>query len=199
MTRAMAIAALMTATGYVAVQAQDPVQAPPRLPGASSQAKIVKPLVPLKITVVIARFQGQKRTGNLPFEMIVNADGDSTSLQMGADVPYAQTAFVPGPEAKAEVRQVSYTFRPIGTNINCSAVTTDDGRFKVVLTVLDSQIFNDPLPGTSPALSGVPSFQSFTSNSQLILRDGQTIQYNTAVDKATGEQIKLDVTLNVLK
>ena len=190
-----AVAVVAVATAFTLVRAQTDPPKPP-----ASQARVVKPLVPLKITVVIARYQGQKRTSNLPFELIVNADGDQTILQMGADVPYSQTAFVPstGGDAK-EARQVSYTFRSIGTNISCTAYSNDDGRFKVALTVRDSQIFSDALPGVSPALTGVPAFQSFTSTAQLLLRDGQTIQYNTAVDKATGEQVRLDVTMNVLK
>jgi hypothetical protein len=66
------------------------------------------------------------------------------------------------------------------------------------LNVTDSQIFSDPVGG-STALKGIPSFQNFTSNSTLFLRDGQTMQYSTAVDKSSGEVIKLDVTLNVIK
>lgn len=190
------VAVAAFAMGFVAVQAQD---APPLARPSGAQAKPAKPLVLLKITVVISRFQGQKRTGNLPFEMIVNADGDSTSIQMSADVPYAQTAFVAGGGAPAPATQVSYTFRSIGTNISCSAKASDDGRFAVNLQLTDKQIFSDAVPGAQPALTGVPTFQSFTSNTQLLLRDGQTIQYNTAVDKTSGEQIKVDVTLNVIK
>jgi hypothetical protein len=189
------MAVVAVATGFVIVEAQD--SAPPRPAGA--QAKPTKPLVPLKVTVVIARFQGQKRTGNLPFEMIVNADGDQSILQMGADVPYAQTAFIPGKDGAPNPAQVSYTFRSIGTNITCTARASDDGRFSVSLSLRDSQIFTDPLPGVSNPVPGAPTFQSFTSNAQLLLRDGQTVQYNTAVDKASGEQIKVDVTLNVIK
>ena len=48
-------------------------------------------------------------------------------------------------------------------------------------------------------MKGVPSFQNFTNRSSLLLRDGQTLQYSAAVDKSSGEVIKLDVTLNVIK
>lgn len=188
------VAVVAVATGLAVVRAQsDPVKPP------ATQQRAAKPLVPLKLTVVISRYQGQKRTSNLPFELVVNADGDQSTLQMGADVPYAQTALVPGTNDTKETRQVSYTFRSIGTNISCLAYSVDDGRFRLALTVRDSQIFSDALPGVSSALTGVPAFQSFSSTAQLLLRDGQTIQYNTAVDKATGEQVRLDVTLNVLK
>ena len=33
----------------------------------------------------------------------------------------------------------------------------------------------------------------------MLLRDGQTMQYASATDSVTGEVVKIDVTLNVLK
>ena len=182
----MALAAI-AAFGFVSVAAQAP--ATPQVP-PGSQAKQVKPLVPLKITVAIARFQGEKRIGNLPFVLIVNAEGDQATMQMGAEVPTPQTA---GPV-------VSYTYRTIGTTLSCTATSAEDGRFKVNLSVRDNQVFSDALPGAQTgAPSGAPAFQNFSSQASLLLRDGQTIQYNTAVDKASGEQIRVDVTLNVIK
>ena len=49
------------------------------------------------------------------------------------------------------------------------------------------------------AKTALPSFQSFSSAMHLIMKDGQTTQYTTATDKISGEVVKVDVTLNVIR
>jgi hypothetical protein len=44
-----------------------------------------------------------------------------------------------------------------------------------------------------------PWLQSFRSSQTLILKDCQTTQYTTATDKVSGEVVKIDVTLTVVK
>ena len=48
-------------------------------------------------------------------------------------------------------------------------------------------------------LKGIPAFRNFTSNFNILLKDGQTAQYASATDPVSGETLKVDVTLNVLK
>ena len=79
------VAALLGTAGAGAVVAQDARSRHRRRSRPS-------PSMPLKVTVVIARYQGEKRTGSLPFVLTVNGNDRSTSLQMGADVPYPQGA-----------------------------------------------------------------------------------------------------------
>ena len=42
-------------------------------------------------------------------------------------------------------------------------------------------------------------YLTFRSNNRLTMRDGQTIQYAVATDTVTGQVVKLDVTMNVVK
>ncbi len=158
---------------------------------SQAQRAAPKPSIPLKVTVVIARYQGEKRTASLPFTLMLNThDVGGTSLRMNSDVPI--------PSGGAPNSPV-YQYKNIGTSIDCSAETTpDDGRMKVMVRISDSQVFSDA-PGAKPMMQGIPSFQTFTSTSNLLLRDGQTVQYTTATDKASGEVVKVDVTLNVVK
>jgi hypothetical protein len=157
-------------------------------------------VTPLKVTVVIARYQGEKRTGNLPFTLWVNANDQPTSLRMSSNVPVPTATFAAG---GGPPPVTSFEYRSIGTSIDCSAVLLEDGRFKLSLTVQDSQIFSDAVQGPTAA-QGSPSrapasSQNFTTTATLLFRDGQTIQYTTAADKASGEVIKVDATLNVVK
>ena len=156
--------------------------------------------VTLKVTVVISRFEGEKKTSSLPFVLMVvpnmstdGRDGESTSLQMGADVPVSVGAVnnQPGP---------AWQYRSVGTNITAAAKLVDEGRFNVFLNVTDSQVMSDiPKPGSGQKMDPTPWFQSFRTGNRLILRDGQTVQFTAATDKTSGEVIKLDVTVNVVK
>lgn len=147
---------------------------------------------PLKVTVVISRFQGEKKTGSLPFTVTLNT-GQRTSLRMGTEVP------VPQPTIAKDQVISSYSYRPVGTSIDCSAGQLEgDGRFSIQLTVSDTQVSMDTSPEIS-ATRGLPRFQTFTSTATLMLRDGQSMQYTAATDKTTGEVVKLDVTLNIVK
>ena len=86
----------------------------------------------------------------------------------------------------------------MGTNIDCDVSTLDDGRFMLNLTVDDSSVYADEqaLPGGT---TGNPSFRSFRATNSMILKDGQTGQFTSATDKLTGETVKVDVTLTVVK
>jgi hypothetical protein len=45
----------------------------------------------------------------------------------------------------------------------------------------------------------VPAFRAFNATFSMLLRDGQTMQYASATDSVSGEVVKIDVSLNVLK
>jgi Bacterial type II and III secretion system protein len=186
--RVVLVAAVVLSIAMTGIRAQSQATTKAEVPAAAVQ-------LPLKITVVISRFKGEQKTASLPYTLSVNANGrDQSTLRMGADVPVPVQTM-----AQSGQTNQSYQYRSIGTNIDCTASPTDDGRFRVVLAVQDSQVFSDATGGTAPGLRGMPSFQQFTSETTVVLRDGQTIQYTTATDKASGEVVKIDVTLNVIK
>lgn len=165
-------------------------------PDASfAQEKTTAELVPLKIQLVISRTAGEKKISSLPYTLWVTANGrGETQLRMGVQVPVPQR-FAP---KEGEPVQ-SYSYRDVGTNIDCSATTTADGRFNVTITLNDSAIQFDSKEASGQGVSGVPSFRNFTSRFGILLKDGQTAQYTSATDPVSGEVLKVDVTLNVLK
>ncbi len=161
--------------------------------------------IPLKVQVVVSRYQGEKKVSSLPYLLSVVAnDNDKTSLRMGVDVPIPTTVFAAAVAGGlANIPQTSYTYRSVGTNIDCSARTLDEGMFKLDLAVEDSSVFvtdKDGGASASPA-SGMPapSLRRFTSSFNLMLKDGQTAQHTSATDPVSGEVLRIDVTLNVLK
>ena len=158
--------------------------------------------VTLKVTVVISRFEGEKKTGSLPFVLMVvpnmstdGRDGEATNLQMGAEVPVMVSVAGSGQPAAT-----SWQYRSVGTNIISQARYVDEGRFNLFLTVTDSQVMSDiPKPGSNARLDPTPVVQSFRTTNRLLMRDGQTTQFTAASDKTSGEVVKVDVTMNVVK
>jgi hypothetical protein len=151
--------------------------------------KPAQPRVPLEVTLVIARYQGEKAdklVSRLPFTFRVNTHDQSTQLRVGADVPI--------PTESDPV--TSYRVRSIGTSIDTDAEVLEGGRYRLHLIVNDSQVSAATAQGGS---ARPPSVQSFTFQNHVIIRDGETVQFTTAADKATGETIKVDVTVNVVK
>ena len=125
-------------------------------------------------------------------------DNDKTSLRMGVDVPVPQK-IVKGGEGVFPA-ETSYSYRSVGTNIDCSARTIGEGLFKLDLAVSDTSVFVTEKEGTAMStVRGVPAFRSFTSTFNVLLKDGQTAQHTAATDPVSGEVLRVDVTLNVLK
>jgi hypothetical protein len=153
--------------------------------------------VPLRVTVVISRLQGDKKIASLPysFGMLV---GERTNLRMGSDVPIISKASKSGDTASSS----NVTYRPVGTNIDCSAATGAAGTYRLSLVIEDSSVHLDPAQkqGTIAGLvSDYPSFRTFRTNFATLLRDGQTTQHTSATDPVSGEVMRIEVSLSVVK
>ena len=187
--------------------AQEPPPLPVSPPGSQSAGGRKTPApIPLKVTVLLSRYQGEKRISSMPYVLGVMASGwgagPKTALRMGVEVPVTTSTF-PGDGKTAPVS--SYSYRDVGTNIDCGA-TFDESRpgiFQLALTVSDSSLGLDTPKrvggGGSAVVADVPSFRNFNSSFTALLRDGQTMQYTSATDPVSGEVMKIDVTAAVMK
>ena len=202
--RVMSQIMLFAAAASLPVAAQEKPATAPVVVDKVAQSPARRVPVPLKVTVVLSRYQGEKRISSMPYMLGVTAGatapGPKTTLRMGTNVPVVTTVF--GGDGKTSP-QSSYTFRDVGTNIDCIAwgEETTAGLFQVSLTITDSSIGVDASKrtGTQGVVADVPSFRNFNSSFTALLRDGQTTQYTSATDPVTGELMKIDVTLNVMK
>ena len=152
--------------------------------------------VPLKVQVVIARYENDKKISSMPYMLSTNA-GRPANLRMGTRVPVVSTSYTPIASGGAGVNPLTaYQYQDVGTNIDCNTLALDDGRFRVELAIEDSAVDPDAQPRA--ATGDRPSFRSFRANNSLVLKDGQTSALTTAVDKLTGIVTKVDVTLTVV-
>jgi len=171
-------------------------------PKASSAPSVM----PLKVQITIARYQGEKKISSMPYTLSMNAAAQApnnfANLRMGTKVPVMMVSALDakGPDGKPipPIQQVGpIQYQDVGTNIDCKATPLDDGRFLLSVTVDDSSVYPDEqMPGGS---KGNPAFRSFRATNSLVLRNGETGQFTTATDKVTGEIVKVDVTLTVMK
>ena len=180
----LAVALVCGTVVFGRVTAQQPITQQ-----AQTQTKTDKPIIPLRVQVTLSRYEGEKRTSNLPFTLWVNANGETTTLNVGARVPTPTTTVTPVQAVE------SYSYNPVGTNLSSSATSLDDGRFNLALSISDSSL----VPTKGAGGGNLPTFQSFSSQNRLLLRDGQTAQFIAATDKVTGEVTRVEVTIAVIK
>lgn len=186
-----AAAATVGAQEKSAPPAQDKTAAAPFSSGPGGN-------LPLKVTVVVSRYVGEKRISSLPYVVGVSTNS-KTTLRMGIEVPISTVSA--RNSGGAIMPAASYQYRSVGTNIDCQAYGHMNGIFHLQLTVSDSSIHLDPTqkPSTAAVVDDIPSFRNFNASFTALLRDGQATQYTSATDPVTGEVMKIDVTLNVMK
>jgi len=193
----LACAVAMASPG--GAQQKPPTATAQEKPAVASPPAEAKPLVPLKVQLVLSRYKGEKKISNLPYVLGVAAnDRLPTNLRMGIEVPIAR---------KGEATPATgISYRSVGTNIDCQADSAADGVYRLVIKVEDSAVLSEPGDGSSKGateptsfVSDMPAFRSFKSNFTVLLRDGQTSQYTSAVDPVSGEVMKIDVTVSVIK
>jgi hypothetical protein len=188
----LALASLLLGTGVAS--AQEKTEKPAENPAVSAR----RGPLPLKLQIVYARYLGEKKVSSVPYTLSVNADERPTRLRMGIEVPV---------QVATKDNVVQFQYRNVGNNLDCSAQQLDHGdRFRVWCTFEQSSIYaaEGERRGASSAIGDVqvgnmPLFRNFRSEANIVLRDGQTAQYTVATDPVSGEVLKIDVTLNVVK
>ncbi len=169
-------------------------------PVGLAQEKESAKLVPLKVQLVVSRYAADKKISSMPYTLWVTAnDTRTTVVRMGVQVPFVTTVFsTAGKDGAAGTPTQSYQYRDVGTNIDCKAASQADGSYYLDMRLNDSSVSFDPKESAQNP-KGVPAFRNFTSNFSILLKDGQSAQYASATDPVSGETVKVDVTLNVLK
>jgi hypothetical protein len=156
------------------------------------------PSVPLKVQVIVSRFEGEKKTLSLPYSLLVSAPerewGERTSLRMGIDVPVRTGPAAADKEGKPSP---TYQYRTVGTRIDCRAFQMDD-RYQLELTV-DQSSLNNPTERAAAPTSDTPILRTFSSTFSPGLRDGQSVTTVVAADPVSGENVRIEVSVNVVR
>jgi hypothetical protein len=160
-------------------RAQDASQNQPN----SKKSDVTVAVTPLRVQVVFAEFDGDKKVSSLPYSFTVNADErrvrPNSQVRNGVRVPVS-------------TGKDQYTYLDVGTNIDCSALQQDDGRFKLSMSIDRSSIAPD-------SQGGNPVVRQFRAEINPVLKDGQTIESIVATDPINGHVYHVSVTLNLVK
>lgn len=168
------------------IWAQDKAQEKPK---TEEQAK---PSVPIKVQIVFAEFDGEKKISSIPYTFMVIAGGryNSTGLRTGVRVPIE----IDGKDQKT-------TYLDVGTGIDCN-VSEEEGRFRVNLTMDRSGLYPNKSAEGDRLVSqpnGQPLVRNFRTSESLLLRDGQTSESTLSTDPLNGHTTRVSVTISVQK
>ena len=153
-----------------------------------------KPGTPLKVQVVFSRYQGEKKVGSMPYTLTVNADDRPTAVRVGIQVPIL--VFLGADKG------TTVMFKDVGNNLDCSAESLPDGRFNLGFSLEQGSVYVDDVTTKAvreAAAFHAPVLRNFKSQTNVVLRDGQSTEYIAATDPISGEVLKIDVTLRVVK
>ncbi len=171
----------------------------PALPVAAQETPPPRPSpVPLRVQIAIARFEGEKKVANLPFTLMVNAgDGGFTSLRMGVEMPIPVTTFTSTP-GSAVPPATSFQYRNVGINIDCRADDFKDGRYRIEANVEQSSV-TTTVEKRTPGTAEAPLFRTFKTSFKALLRDGQTATHVVATDPVSGETLRIELGMTVVR
>jgi hypothetical protein len=161
---------------------------------AQAGASAAGTTIPVRVQVVLTRYDGEKKVSSMPNELWVNVSDDPkarnhATLRIGVSVPVSVVAN----------NTVTVAFKDVGNRVDCQVVRLADGRFRLDLLVEQSSVDNALRMQGDSGKSGTPMLRDFGSSFMMDLRDGQTAQSSSAADPVTGEVLKVTVTLNVVK
>src|SRR5260221_7066658 len=131
----------------------------------------------------------------MPYPLLVNAGegGNRVTLRMGVALPVTGVG-ASGP---------TITVQDIGTNMDCTATPTDDGRFRINLAVNHTSVYESDQKHLQAAVpragDAAQLIRSFTSSFFVLLRIGESAQTIAATDPVTGDVMKIDVSVAAVK
>lgn len=159
---------------------------------------------PVKATIVFTEYDGDKKTKSLPYTLYINAPDSAefkgwVKLRVGSRVP----VYTGGDKG-------SMQYLDVGTNIDARAARTPESYFLVYLRLERSWVEGDvlvpvqkppeaPVPDAHAGSFREPIVRQFTSELDLKLREGQTLESTMATDPISGKVLKVEVTLTVVK
>jgi hypothetical protein len=153
-----------------------------------------KPSVPVRVQLVFAEYDGDKKISSMPYVLEVLANErpvEWTSVRTGVRIPVE----IDGKDQKT-------TYMDVGSNIDCRIRIEEEGRYAVGLTFDRSSIYPNKSSEGERLVSepnGQPLVRQFRTNENLLLKDGQTTEAVLSTDPLNGHTMRVSVTINVQK
>ena len=174
-------------------------------PKAEDGQKAEVRTTPVKVQIVITELEGDKKIKSLPYTLYINApdapDWKSSGfvkLRVGSRVP-VYTGGTAG----------SMTYLDVGTNMDARSAYTGEGRLLLQMKIERSWVEGEvsvPVAKSDGSASETssghfrePIIRNFTSELDLKLREGQSVESIMATDPLSGKVLKIDVSFTIVK
>ena len=146
----------------------------------------------LRLEVVMTRSQGDSVIARLPYSMLLNTGGANARVYGGIQLPIV---------VRHEGSN-TMMFKNAGGSVSARAWALADGRLKVDLSTELGGVY--PANGEDPGkvaddAAAAPVLRSFSTNATITLRDGQGMMLSDSADPISGETVRTEVTLHVVK
>jgi len=171
-------------------------------PKPDDKAKVEVQTTPIKVQIVFAEFEGDKKTKSLPYVMYMNAP-DSSELRAG------WVRFRIGSRLPVYVGKSEMQYMDVGTNVDARSAYMGDGHVLLQMTLERSWVDGEvsvPVTksdGSQTDPSGghfqEPIIRGFKSELDLKLREGQPVESTVATDPISGKVLKVEISFTVVK
>lgn len=156
----------------------------------------------IKLQIVFAEFDADKKVKSLPYVMYMNAP-DAAGLKPGWDKLRI------GSRIPVYTGNSQMQYEDVGTNIDARSAYADNGQLLLQLDLERSWVEGDvsvPIAKADAASSDTasghfrePIIRAFRSELSLKLREGQTVESTVATDPISGKVVKVEISFTVVK
>jgi len=133
----------------------------------------------LRVQFQETRLRGESTTATRATTLALHADAEGASVSVGSQVPIS----VAGKEATTTL------MKSVGVEGRAKVETLADGRYRLDAHFEESSVLAPLVSGDNPILLVV------RGESRLVLREGETVPFASAVDPVTGEVVRVDLTV----
>lgn len=182
----MTIAFCMGAA-LLAMAPSAPAQPPEAKPAGVEKPSVVEraPGKRLSVRFQETRLRGETTTATRHCALTLHADAEAARVFAGAQVAISV----------ADRESPTTIFKNAGAEARVTATTLPDGRYRLDARFEESSVLPAVPGGDARVTAGNPILQVVRGESRLVLREGETIPFASAVDTVTGEVVRVDVTL----
>jgi hypothetical protein len=138
----------------------------------------------LRVRLLETRQRGEQATTLPPLVLTLHAGDQEASVFTGVQVAL-----------RTSDRQ-SVLFKNAGVQMRIKALDLGDGRYQLDANLEQAQLLGAGGTAITPSNGDNPIFQVVRSESRLVLRDGETAPFSSAVDPVTGDVVRVDVALD---
>jgi type II secretory pathway component HofQ len=131
------------------------------------------------------RLRGESTTATRPCTVALHADAGRARVFVGTQAAIT----VADKDAPASM------FKSAGVEARVSVTTLPDGRYRLDASFEESSVLAAGTGTGATTAGGNPILQVVRGQSQVTLREGETVPFANAVDPVTGEVVRVDLTL----